>query len=176
MFNGCLCALPHCVPCCYHVKCWKGRGMGNFGRGRAGAGVGGWDGDGQVTKKKVFDPCVRRSSQQKWSGGWRVAVLTRSPGLQVYTQTNVHTNKSMAKISTYIHDMYVHIHDVSSHVYKYRCFLLFQVSNRWITYHGRFETHQHLLVSGLLHVWKWWSRRVVQVLHTHTTPTFVLYL
>ena len=136
MFNGCLGALPHCVPCCYHVKFWKGRGMGNFGRGRGGGWGMGWRWS-SYEKKGVRPFCVRRSSQQKWSGGWRVAVLTRSPGLQVYTQTNVHTNKSMAKISTYIHDMYVHIHDVSSHVYKYRCFLLFQTDGSRITADSR---------------------------------------
>lgn len=122
--------------------------MSNFGRGGgweilegAGAGDGGWDGMAMVKLRKkrcsTLAFCVRRSSQQKWSGGWRVAVLTRSPGLQVYTQTNVHTNKSMAKISTYIHDMYVHIHDVSSHVYKYRCFLLFQTDGSRITADSR---------------------------------------
>jgi hypothetical protein len=145
MFNGCLGALPHCVPCCYHVKFWKGRGMGNFGRGRGGGWGMGWDGDGQVTKKKVFDPCLllcstRRSSQQKWSGGagggWRCLPghpVYRCTHKQMYTQTN----RWQKYLHTYMTCMYTYIHDVSSHVYKYRCFLLFQTDGSRITADSR---------------------------------------
>jgi hypothetical protein len=116
MFNGCLGALPHCVPCCYHVKFWKGRGMGNFGRGRGGGWGMGWDGDGQVTKKKVFDPCLlcstRRSSQQKWSGGagggWRCLPghpVYRCTHKQMYTQTN----RWQKYLHTYMTCMYTYM-------------------------------------------------------------------
>ena len=104
---------------------------------------------------------------QKWPGR-RKWLRLGGGGLPVFTTGSTPGTYTRYRLQRYKQIDEKYLYPVM-YIYRYiQVPLLPLVSNRWITYHGRFEIH-HL--PGTC---PWFASRLE--VDTHTTPTFVLYL